>query len=122
MIRKLSNQEITAILAGLRLLQHEGGYPEYFADAGCRPLTKTKIDSLCDDLNAKDTYVLSGEAINLPDKLLAIYSTLYDAAREWEDARSYVTIEDDEASLTAKATEADELAQLVRRSIAEDEL
>ena len=121
MIRKLSNQEITTILAGLRLLQHEGGFPEYFADAGCRPLTKTKIDSLCDHLNAKDTYILSGEAINLPDKLQAIYSTLYDAAREWEDAHSYVTIEDDKTSLDAKVTEADELAQLVRRSIEEDE-
>ena len=121
MIRKLSKQEITTILAGLRLLQHEGGFPEYFADAGCRPLTKTKIDSLCEELNTGDTYVLSGEAINLPDKLQAIYSTLYDAAREWEDAHSYVTIEDDKTSLDAKVNEADELAQLVRRSIEEDE-
>ena len=122
MIRKLSDQEITSILAGLRLLQHEGGFPEYFEDAGCGPLSENELDSLCEELNmGGQTYVLSGEAINLPDKLLAIYSTLYDAAREWEDALSYVKLEDEIESLTAKVAEADELAQVVRRSIEEDQ-
>ena len=121
MIRKLTNEEITSIVAGLRLLQHEGGFPEYFEDSGHKPLTREQIEGLCEELNTGDTYVLSGEAINLPDKLQAIYSTLYDAAREWEAMAILTPIADERDSLNAKVTEADELAELVRRSIEEDE-
>lgn len=83
-VKQLSNQEISTILAALRLWQQESDEIQHFEEVD--PLTNVEIDGLCEDLNCKDTFLVDQEESSLLEdavqEVLQMHHALYPTCKE----------------------------------------